>query len=179
MFEKKLLRKQFKELRALLKNPSKDLQIAENALREFGEFDSFFLYLSFGSEVDTKSLSQSLKERRKLVCAPRVEGDRMLSLPLTDNLSVNRFGIQEPPLSEEILCNVAFTPLLAVDREGFRLGYGGGYYDRFFSSHPQILRVGLAYFDQCVDRLPRENTDLPLHAVVTERGVNYFNHTNA
>lgn len=61
-----------------------------------------------------------------------------------------------------------------MDGEGYRLGYGGGYYDRYFALHPDVLRVGLAYAGQAVEGLPREKTDMPLHAVVTEKGVTRF-----
>ncbi len=163
-----------KEVRAGLKSPEKDKLIEENVLSAFGEEESFFVYLSFGSEVSTKGLIRALLARGKQVCVPRIEGGVMRSVPYAEPLEAGAYGILQPKGGEETACRVALTPLLAVDGEGYRLGYGGGYYDRYFSLHPDVLRVGLAYAGQAVEGLPREKTDMPLHAVVTEKGVMRF-----
>lgn len=174
MDEKKTLRTRMKEVRAGLKSPEKDKLIEENVLSAFGEEESFFVYLSFGSEVATKGLIRALLARGKKVCVPRIEGGVMRSVPYAEPLEAGAYGILQPKGGEETACRVALTPLLAVDGEGYRLGYGGGYYDRYFSLHPDVLRVGLAYAGQAVEGLPREKTDMPLHAVVTEKGVTRF-----
>lgn len=174
MDEKKTLRARMKEVRAGLKSPEKDKLIEENVLSAFGEEESFFVYLSFGSEFSTKGLIRALLARGKRVCVPRIEGGVMRSVPYAEPLEAGAYGILQPKGGEETACRVALTPLLAVDGEGYRLGYGGGYYDRYFSLHPEVLRVGLAYAGQAVERLPREKTDMPLHAVVTEKGVMRF-----
>ena len=163
-----------KEVRAGLKSPEKDKRIEENVLSAFGEEESFFVYLSFGSEVSTKGLIRALLARGKKVCVPRIEGGVMRSVPYAEPLEAGAYGILQPKGGEETACRVALTPLLAVDGEGYRLGYGGGYYDKYFARHPDVLRVGLAYAGQAVERLPREKTDMPLHAVVTEKGVTRF-----
>jgi 5-formyltetrahydrofolate cyclo-ligase len=66
------------------------------------------------------------------------------------------------------------APLLAFDASGWRLGYGGGFYDRTLEglrARRRTLAVGFAYGDQQVDAVPREPTDQPLDAIVTERGL--------
>ena len=127
-----------------------------------------------GSEVGTEALIRALLARGKTVCVPRLKGGEMRSVPYRKPLERGKYGILQPREGEEITCAVALTPLLAWDREGFRLGYGGGYYDRYFAAHPGVLRVGLAYAGQAVRELPRERTDIPLHAAVTEEGVTRF-----
>jgi 5-formyltetrahydrofolate cyclo-ligase len=70
--------------------------------------------------------------------------------------------------------------LLAFDRDGYRLGYGAGYYDRYLSAHRAkrtIRAVGIAYAGQAVERLPRAAHDEPLDAVATEEGVIRFERT--
>ena len=74
--------------------------------------------------------------------------------------------------AEEIVPDVCLTPLLAADRRGARLGYGRGYYDRFFMDK-RLCKVGLAYSFQIVNEVPAEPTDVFLDAVVTEREVLY------
>ena len=163
-----------KEVRAGLKSPEKDKLIEENVLSAFGEAESFFVYLSFGSEAATEGLVRALLARGKKVCVPRIEGGVMRSVPYAEPLEAGAYGILQPKGGEETVCRVALTPLLAVDGEGYRLGYGGGYYDKYFALHPEVLRVGLAYAGQAVEGLPREQTDMPLHAVVTEKGIMRF-----
>lgn len=174
MFDKRELRKSSKAVRASLKDPEKDRLIAEHALNAFGNMESCFCYLSFGSEAGTESLIEAFKARGRLVCVPKVIGRDMLSVPLGEELEKGKYGISEPKSGEEHTCAVAFTPMLAVDKEGYRLGYGGGYYDRYFALHSDILKVGLAYEGQIIETLPREETDVPLDALVTEQGVKYF-----
>ncbi len=163
-----------KAVRAALKDAEKDAAITKNVLAAFGKEESFFVYLSFGSEAATEELVRTLLARGKKVCVPRLFGGEMLSVPYAPPFERGAFGILQPAGGEETPCAVALTPLLAWDGHGYRLGYGGGYYDRYFSLHPDVLRVGLAYAGQALPALPQEETDMPLHAVVTELGVTRF-----
>ncbi len=174
MYEKKELRSRFKALRERLKSAERDEKIARNALAAFGEYENYFVYLSFRSEVGTQPLIEGLKERGKRICVPRVVGKDMLSVPLSGELKPDAYGILSPTAGEEETCEVVFTPMLAVDKEGYRLGYGGGYYDRYFAKRTKVLRVGLAYAGQVTEALPHETTDIPLDALVTEEGVRFF-----
>lgn len=87
------------------------------------------------------------------------------------------FGAQVPVEEEEIAPQVVILPLVAFDARGFRLGYGGGFYDRTLEGlrkHGPVLAVGLAYAAQQDEDLPAEPTDQPLDAIVTEAGVMRF-----
>lgn len=84
------------------------------------------------------------------------------------------FGVQVPEGVEEVVPEVLIVPLLAFDRQGGRLGYGGGFYDRTLArlrAAGAVRAVGYAYAAQEVSTLPREPTDAPLDAVVTDLGV--------
>ena len=157
-------------MRAELKSPEKDGAIARNFLSAFAA-ESFFVYLSFRTEADTSEIVRALCAQGKKVCAPRLVGREMIAAPYTEALVFNGYGIREPATGGDEPCEIVVAPLLAADREGYRLGYGGGYYDRYFSAHPNALRVGLCYEGQLTARLPRGRFDLPLHKIVTERGV--------
>jgi len=92
-----------------------------------------------------------------------------------DSLRPGAFGVMEPERSAEILRpDLLLVPLLAFDRAGYRLGFGGGYYDRTIaalaSESQKLRRVGLAFAGQEVDHVPREAHDAPLDLVVTEAG---------
>ena len=96
--------------------------LPEYVLSAFGEEQSFFVYLSFGSEVGTEALIRALLARGKTVCVPRLKGGEMCSVPYREPLERGEYGILQPREGEEKTCAVALTPLLAWDREGFRLG---------------------------------------------------------
>ncbi|MDE6411793.1 MAG: 5-formyltetrahydrofolate cyclo-ligase [Clostridia bacterium] len=171
--EKSPLRVKFKELRAKLKSPDKDKAILRNFLMSpFFERTSFFVYHSIDSEADTLKIIKMLLDAGKEVLLPRIHKGKMLAVPYSGDTELV-FGIPQPKSGLDCPAEVILTPLLAFDKDGFRLGYGGGYYDKYFAEH-KGLRVGLAYGGQAVDSLPRDKFDLPLHAVVTEAGVRYF-----
>jgi 5-formyltetrahydrofolate cyclo-ligase len=87
------------------------------------------------------------------------------------------FGASVPANGELLLPDVLITPLVAFDRKGFRLGYGGGFYDRSFeelSAIKPVIGVGFAYSAQELKRVPTEPTDHQLNAIVTETDVYRF-----
>ena len=161
-------------LRASLSCEAHDGEIAKHFFSSFlWERESFFVYASYLTEVDTKKIIARLKEAGKKVCLPRLIAGRMIAAKDGERRT-NAYGIEEPVCGEDEPCEVALVPLLAADEEGNRLGYGGGYYDRYFQAHPAILRVGLAYEGQVVKKLPAQEGDIPLHALITERGLRLF-----
>jgi 5-formyltetrahydrofolate cyclo-ligase len=84
------------------------------------------------------------------------------------------FGALIPEVAEEVVPEVLIVPLLAFDRAGFRLGYGGGFYDRTLEglrARGPVAAIGFAFAAQEVDRVPTEPTDQKLDLIVTERGV--------
>jgi 5-formyltetrahydrofolate cyclo-ligase len=145
------------------------------------------LYVSVGLEVATEALRALARRRRCPVYLPRISNYRARAmlfardhgeLPLS-----NRHGIPEPGTAETMPArslSVVFMPLLGFDGTGTRLGSGAGYYDRVFafrhrrnSWHRPVL-VGLAFACQRVDHIDRGRHDVPLDAIVTEQGVEYF-----
>jgi len=95
-----------------------------------------------------------------------------------DATIVNLFGIAEPLEDAEVVApQVVLVPMLAFDADGYRLGYGGGYYDRTLASLREagmVLAVGIAYAGQEVPRLPRKPHDEKLDLILTEKGVRRF-----
>ncbi len=106
---------------------------------------------------------------------PRVEREEIeFYRPRSGKFIRNRFGIDEPdPASAEKIKDgkphIIFTPAVAVDSEGGRLGMGQGFYDRYFDRHPEVIRVGVVFQVQVSKTpLPREKWDQPLDWIVTE-----------
>lgn len=169
---KKRLRLSMKKRRS--ENEDRDLKeerLVRYALELVGEKKSVFVYLSFSSEATTDKLVEALLSAGVAVYAPRVEGKEMVAVPLDEDsdFALSDYGVREP-LGEayEGEIEAAIVPLLAVDPRGVRLGYGGGYYDKFFAKHPEIFKVGYGYEFQIVDELPEEETDVRLNAIVTD-----------
>lgn len=169
---KKRLRLSMKKRRS--ENENRDLKeerLVRYALELVGEKKSVFVYLSFSSEATTDKLVEALLSAGVAVYAPRVEGKEMVAVPLDEDsdFALSDYGVREP-LGEayEGEIEAAIVPLLAVDPRGVRLGYGGGYYDKFFAKHPETFKVGYGYEFQIVDELPEEETDVRLNAIVTD-----------
>ncbi len=153
------------------------------ALPELAGADLVLAYLSFGAEVDTRALIAWAWDAGKRVALPCcVPGTRALDWYITDSfegLVRCRFGMDEPaPDSARALDPsqagpraVALVPGLAFDRRGFRIGYGGGFYDRFLAAFPGVS-VGLCRDAALLPALPGlEPHDQPVAAVVTESEV--------
>jgi len=136
-------------------------------------------YHPIGSELDPRPLLVKLRRAGHSIALPVVlekhapllfrewsEGDQM---------SLGPFGVKEPlPGSPEAMPNVLLVPLLAFDRRGYRLGYGGGFYDRTLTllrKQGTPLAVGVGFAAQEVDAVPVAEYDQPLNWIVTEREV--------
>lgn len=174
--EKRELRERAKALRRNLKNTEDDGKILREVLRL--PYESFFIYYSVGSEVDTHAVIEALLRAGKTVCLPKIVGKEMHAVRYEgEALETGAFGIPAP-VGADMPCSVALVPLLFVDKKGNRLGYGGGYYDRYFAAYPQIIKIGLCYAGQVLSQqLPKENTDVPLDGMITENGFFSFERT--
>lgn len=143
---------------------------------------SFFVYCSYHSEVATGALIDQLLFMGKIVCVPLTHPSTSIMEAITirsrqTDLAPGYRGIPEPILSlrpERIYppdrLEVAFIPGSVFDKRGYRLGYGGGYYDRFLAlAAPRTLRIGLAYSFQVIPQLPQLPHDVPMDLLVTDQ----------
>lgn len=97
------------------------------------------------------------------------------TMPLIDFLkdkhsNINIYFPETKPLNLDVI----IAPLLAFDKKGFRLGHGGGYYDRFLKKYPDARKIGLSYEFQRVNIIPTEPHDVGLDAVITEEKIYQF-----
>lgn len=139
------------------------------------------LYLANDGELDTRPVIEWCWQRQIAVCLPVLHpfsAGQLLFLDFqpTTPMSSNRFGIAEPELNCQHIVvkssiDIIFTPLVAFDPQGNRLGMGGGFYDRTLCSwHHQKLGpypIGLAHDCQQVPRIPVETWDVPLPEILT------------
>jgi 5-formyltetrahydrofolate cyclo-ligase len=162
--------------------PRAALMIARRVLGDFVFMKGAIIagYAAVRGEVDPFPLMAALAGQGHPLCLPAVAGDDLVfrAWKPGDPLVVGRFSIPEPNAkAKERRPDLVLVPLLAFDRDGYRLGYGGGYYDRYLSRHRAkrtIRAVGIAYAGQRLDEIPHEQTDERLDAVVTDEGVIRF-----
>ncbi|MCW8345135.1 5-formyltetrahydrofolate cyclo-ligase [Vibrio sp. ZSDZ65] len=162
-------------------------QLAEQCqpLPELTRAKHVALYLATDGELDTQPLIDELWQRGINTYLPVIHPfskGQLLFLRYHANtlLVANQYRILEPELDQRMICpvrqlDIIFTPLVAFDEQGQRLGMGGGYYDRtlapwqFSSKGPQA--IGLAHNCQQVSTLPNESWDIPLSTIVTPKQV--------
>lgn len=185
--EKSLLRSLFLEQRkALTHGAITDLSV--QLLRQcrelpIWEYERFHVFLSISdkNEVDTAPLIAQLFELKKQVVVPKISGRGVLEhyqfTPDTP-LAHNQWGVPEPVSGSQISpaeLEVVFVPLLAFDLRGYRVGYGGGYYDNFLAAcNPKVITVGLSLFDPVDEIVDVYSGDVPLKYVVCPNRIYRF-----
>jgi 5-formyltetrahydrofolate cyclo-ligase len=138
------------------------------------------LYVAFRGEVDTYPIAGRLISDGKVVCLPRTDVSGQTITPAfwdgrQASLVRGAYGILEPSAEVEVFSpleiDMVLVPALAFDRSGYRLGYGGGYYDRFLPRcRPDALTAGVGFDWQVLDSVPHEPHDIPLKALITPSG---------
>ena len=136
-------------------------------------------YFPTGSELDIRVLSEELHISRCQYCLPMITDVSDVlefgSWCFGDSLVKSRYGIKEPRgESKRLIPKTLITPMLAFDKCGYRLGYGGGYYDRTIAKlrklDSKILVVGVAYAGQEVSQVPNDVNDQKMDMIITEEG---------
>lgn len=143
----------------------------------YHDAELLLFYLSYRSEADTRQLLKEALESGRSVAVPKVVGTDMVFYRLTSlsQLVEGYKGILEPDTecTEQITefpeHTILFVPGCAFDEFGGRMGYGGGFYDRFMQRYPEALRVALAYEEQMVPEVPREVHDRLVDVIMTEQ----------
>ena len=146
----------------------------------FLEAASIFSYVSVEGEVDTKIILETALQMGKRVFVPRcIPGKERLmdavEIHSMEELSIQYFGLLEPkqeiPASEERNFDLSLIPCVMADKRGGRLGHGAGYYDRFLAK-AQGKKLCLCFSWYLTDKIPMEEMDIPMAALLTEEG--YF-----
>lgn len=139
----------------------------------YKEAKSIFCFIGFGSEVNTIGIIEDALKDGKKVYVPRVRNKEMkvIRIDSLDNLKPGVFGILEPEDGEELNedCDLILMPGVAFTKEGKRLGYGGGYYDKYLAQYnSNTLKIAIAYSIQVIDFIPTESYDKIVDYIVTE-----------
>lgn len=141
----------------------------------FKESGIICFYYPLGSEVDLLPLAQKAVDLGKQAAFPRVKGSEMKFYRVSDleGFAEGAFHVMEPVGGEAIDSEEALVlvPGLIFDEYGNRMGYGKGYYDRYFAKYPGCRKIGVCYRMQVVTNIPCGEYDIPMEAVVTEYGI--------
>lgn len=182
---KQRLRDDIKQRRRELEPEAK--QTADSAilrrvlkLREYLQCRTLFTFVSTPIEVDTRELINRALADGKRVAVPRcVKGTRIMEfyyIDSIDSLEPGTFGVMEPPMDKSRLAgrraDLCIVPALSCDREGFRLGYGGGYYDRYLSQFSGV-KICVLYEADVRDKLWHGRYDVPVDFIVTEKRLHF------
>ena len=186
--EKEKIRIQAKQRRSLADRKRKDPMIAAQvrSLQEYRDAEMIFTYVSFRDEADTTGIMESAWREGKRVACPRVQGREMTFFEVFswDDFHVGMMGILEPnetaePVTPRTAKGFMLMPGLAFDRERRRIGYGGGYYDRYLKTWGgTIPTAALAYTEQIWEQLPSEKQDIRPDRIITEEGIIYVSDYN-
>lgn len=177
------------EMRAIRKGMIPPLRAEKNRLifqrlirlPQYRNAHTIITYVSTELEVDTRRLMEQAWQDGKRVAVPRcIPGTRnmeMCYIRSMEDLESGSYGIPEPkqhcPICRDWEGSLCIVPAFCNDRQGYRLGYGGGYYDRFLS-HYSGWTVGINYSECVRDRLEAGRYDIPLQMLLTEREKLFF-----
>ena len=181
MEEKKAIRKQIFAKRKehtdqQIEKLSRQVTEQVQSLAVFQEADKIYAYVDYNHEVITRYMIEQAWKDGKEVAVPKVFGKDMIFYKLTDfsQLESGYFGIPEPREDGETVSwedAMMIMPGVAFDEKCDRVGYGGGFYDRFLEKHPEVCRVAVGFSFQILPEVPTEPTDIRPQVVVTEEKI--------
>lgn len=184
-----LTRKKKKDLRAQILHQRDHLSVSQYNQKSIRICEHLWLYplfvkaktvLFFAPHKNEPNIAPIIERcfEKKKVCFPRVAGNQMhiYEVQSFSDLSPGAFGIFEPKASKKIspkTIDLVLLPAVGIDENGNRLGFGGGFYDRFLSQYP-LKTLAVVFQFQRIPLLPVEEFDVPADAVITEWGISEF-----
>ncbi|MBR6729144.1 MAG: 5-formyltetrahydrofolate cyclo-ligase [Clostridia bacterium] len=179
---KESLRREFLAIRQALPpevHRALSYQMAENVLALVAEksIGTVMLYAAFRDEPETELLARRLLALGKSVALPKCRKDGRMDaffISVWESLVPGAFGILEPP-TEKMLSReepmLILVPGCAFGRDGTRLGYGGGFYDRFLPDCSNAIKAGYCFSECLTEGLPQEAFDVRMDIIITDKGV--------
>lgn len=174
--DKKQLRKQIRDLKKAMsqseiEEKSRQLKCLFCDCKQYIEAKTIYGYLPYNQEVRTVPILEQALRDGKRVAVPKVYGDEMRFIYMEDLTAVAKsdMGIPEPivdgPVADDAT-SLVLMPGVAFDPMGHRVGYGGGFYDKFLAAEPNHPTVALCYDFQVLPQLDTESFDIPVDLVL-------------
>ena len=132
-------------------------------------------YYPYNHEVDTIQILKKFEKQNYIISLPKIKKNSQMNFfdwSTTDPLMINNYGIPEPISNKIVFPNIILVPLVAYDKNLNRVGYGGGFYDRYLKKikkNKKIITIGLAYSFQKVKKKPINENDIKLDFIITEK----------
>ncbi len=175
---KSLIRKKILKIRKI--NSHKNLKINFNYIFKLLKMQKINIkliggYYPYNNEIDTIEILKKFEEKKYSISLPKIKRNNKMNFyhwSFKDPLIVNEYGIPEPTKKKIVYPNILLVPLVAFDKNLNRIGYGGGFYDRYIkriSKIKKIFTIGLAYSFQQVKRIPINKYDIKLDYIITEK----------
>lgn len=170
-----------KKRRAL--SEEKQEKMARNCTKRLIELDAFqaastiLVYMSYNGEMMTDYIIDEARRQKKLVAAPIVLGKEMefFTFSSKEELVPDKHGILEPIPNNQTKIGddeaLIIMPGVAFDEQKNRVGYGGGFYDRYLEKHQNLKKIAIAYEFQVIDSVPAEEFDQRPDCIITEERV--------
>ncbi len=162
-----------------IEESSKQITSSIKSLKCFEEAGTLYLYAAFHTEVQTKYLHEYAVKQGKKVAYPKISessGEMIFYyVNVLQELEIQMFGsmsIYEPNLlihkkAEPSLGDLIIAPGLAFDMHGSRIGYGGGFYDRYLQRYPDLYKIGVCMDFQLYPLIPSESFDVKMDCIIT------------
>ena len=178
---KKILRKRFILYR---KNNYKPLSIKLTLLNQILKKSNFLKHKKIGGyypinyEIECLEILKKLSIAGNKISLPVIRRNNEMDFfewSFKDPLNIGKMGIPEPSKLKKVYPDILLVPLVAFDKYNYRLGYGGGYYDRYIkkiSNKKKILTIGLAFSFQKISKIPINKYDRKINFILTERNFN-------
>ena len=134
-------------------------------------------YYPYNYEANPIEILKKFEKKNYQISLPKIKKNFQMNFfqwSINDPLSINKYGIPEPTSNKTVYPRILLVPLVAFDRNLNRIGYGGGFYDRYIDKmkkNKKILTIGLAYSFQKVKKVPVNKYDFKLDHIVTNKGI--------
>ena len=175
---KSIIRKRILKIRKIknLKNLKIDIESIKKILKKnkiLGK--TIGGYYPYNYEVDVIKILNEFEKHNYQISLPKIKKNSQMDFfnwSSKDPLSVNKFGIPEPVSNKKVYPNILLVPLVAFDKNNNRIGYGGGFYDRYIEKirkRKNVVTIGFAYSFQKVKKIPTNNYDIKLDFIITNK----------
>ncbi len=184
MSDKKEIRSKALEIRNSIPSvvraqKSKEISDRLEELQIFQNAEHILFYYSYGSEVDTIPLVNRYVKKKNIYLPKLIGKNKFIALPFHnfDTLEKGSFSIPEPiirledEMKYENKLDLIIVPGVGFDENGNRIGMGKGYYDRYLSKLPQVPRIALAFEEQMLESIPKDQYDESVNIIITDKQV--------
>ena len=169
-----------KILKARKQNTSNNLDINLDYIFEILRKEKVFGkviggYYPYNYEINSITILKNFEKKKYQISLPKIKKNFQMDFfrwSINDPLSINKYGIPEPSSDQIVYPSILLVPLVAFDNHLNRIGYGGGYYDRYIKKvkkNKKIILIGLAYSFQKVKKIPANKYDMKLDFIVTDK----------